>query len=352
MNLINDMTPNSLAAAQRTSKKQKHISRDFMTEREYKRSAELLKNKALRVVHFADSPTKRHVTDAYKASVAIPSLTSNNHEVWMAPEPVKTKKIGSIVARQYADLLSATFVLHEKTAGLEKTAFELYKKIFTFMGNHPNYRLVRLWNYVPNILDDDGNLERYRHFNKGRFRAWKAHGPKDADGSPVYPAATGIGSHGGPLIVEVLATTSPVHHLQNPRQTPAHQYSKKYGPLPPVFARATVCDSPQKPTVYVSGTASIVGEDAMWVGDPRRQAQETLENIKVLISRKNTAQAGVRGFALSDLSAVRVYVKYPEHLNIIQKEVERFIDPEKTIYLHDDICRSEWLLEVEGIASK
>jgi chorismate lyase / 3-hydroxybenzoate synthase len=181
--------------------------------------------------------------------------------------------------------------------------------------------------------------------------AWKDFGPKNDSGEPVSPAATGIGSADGPIVIECLVSKIPVLHLQNPRQTPAHLYSQRFGPKPPVFSRATVCWDKTNPMVFISGTASLAGEDVVWKGNPEKQTKEALYNISVLISKKNFLNYEIEaGLTLNDLESVRVYIKHKSDYPVIKSSVESLVNPEKVIYLNNDICRPDFLVEIEGVA--
>ena len=325
------------------------LQRQFLTQLDFSSKYSELQNYAFRAVQFK-AAHEEHEEKTWLTHVTIPALSNLRYEVWTSGQaPSRSIKGGMSIAR-YGGL--SLYSIHAPGDDLKKSAVQAYKKLFHEIQKNPQERLLRAWNYIPNILDANGDLERYHEFNRGRFEAWQKYGPKDAEGRPIYPAATGIGSHGGPVVIECLTTVYDVQHLQNPRQTPAHLYSKKYGSLPPVFARATLHIAPDGVELYISGTASIVGEDAIHLDDPLQQAKETLLNIAALIGRENLKGTGHAGFELKDLEVVRVYVKHPKDLAIIRREVEKSIPSEHIIYLHDDICRKEWLLEIEAVARK
>jgi chorismate lyase / 3-hydroxybenzoate synthase len=290
--------------------------------------------------------------DYPRAQIAIPSFDETAYEVWLAPDAVSCERTDIEVSAS-RDFVLIRILADEAGEGLAVPAYEAYRTLFTAMRARPLGHLVRIWNYIPGLLGETHGLERYRQFNIGRSLAWGDYGPNQPDGQPRCPAATGIGSHGGPIVIEALLTAEPVAYLQNPRQEPAHRYSPKYGPKAPVFSRATLCLGPC-PRIYIAGTASLLGEDVAWVGDPQRQVEETFNNIAALIDDRNVSGHGVRpGFGLADLVGVRVYIKRESDYPVIRAAVEQVLGPAaQVLYLHDDICRPDFLVEIEGICAR
>jgi hypothetical protein len=139
--------------------------------------------------------------------------------------------------------------------------------------------------------------------------------------------------------------------VENPRQIPPYKYSRRFGPLPPCFARATIVTPPDEKTlILVGGTASIRGEDSVHLGNLAEQTHETLENLASLIQKI----AGNRDDAASSLKRfdeLRIY-----HPNLADRAALRaMIDPafpnvRDIEYFQADLCRAELLVEIEGVA--
>lgn len=238
----------------------------------------------------------------------------------------------------------------DRYENLENASYQAYKKVFDYLSGNPDMNYLRAWNYIPHILRIDG-LERYRGFNTGRWNAWQDFGPKFDDGTPIRPAATAIGSFDNPLIIEALFTKYPAVYIENPRQKQFVEYSQKWGPKPPVSARGTVHLHPDGPEVWIAGTASLLGEEVAHEGDVKEQTKETLRNIQTLISSKNLQKYDIdTHFELKDLTGIRIYVKNPEDLKAIKDVVEKELGITDILYLHDDICRPGFLLEIEAVA--
>lgn len=247
----------------------------------------------------------------------------------------------------------------ETTSTIYQASYDAYRELAMFLAAHSFGTIVRIWNYVPNILTDDNpnipanERERYRQFNAGRFEARQNYGPYNHDGSVILPAATVVGSHGGPLLIECLVTQNQVTYIDNPRQTPPHNYPTEFGSKPPAFARGALVQSNNQTELYISGTASIVGSSTVHHGDAAAQVKETFTNIKALIGADNMKTYQQKGFVLDDIVGLRVYIKDHKDYLTIRKEVEKIIGTEKpVVYVNDDICRPDLLLEIEGVAQR
>jgi chorismate lyase / 3-hydroxybenzoate synthase len=243
-------------------------------------------------------------------------------------------------------------------------------------GCHP----VRFWNFIPGIhaamdvdtssapetpdasdasVADEGAgahpRDRYMVFNAGRFAAFASTYGSPAAFSRSLPTASAVGVREGPLVIHALGLEAPGRPLENPRQVPAYSYSRRYGRLPPCFARATLVQAPreERPWLLVGGTASILGEDSIHVRDPRRQAAETFENLARLVeSGRASAQSPDRGDPLSAFRELRVYIVRDEDADLLRAMVrERFPADTRVEYAQADLCRQELLVEIEGLAT-
>lgn len=201
---------------------------------------------------------------------------------------------------------------------------------------------VRLWNHIPGIHEPLGDgLDRYMAFNAGRYEALSEWFGGDQAFDTRVASASGVGHQGQDLVIHCLASDRPGRAVDNPRQTAPYRYSRKYGPLPPCFARATRidrCGDGGQPLVLVGGTASIVGEESVHLGDLARQIEETLVNLATL-----APLAGYR--------ELRVYYPDPERLDELRDLLGgAFPGAERIEWVRADLCRSELLVEIEGIA--
>ena len=113
-------------------------------------------------------------------------------------------------------------------------------------------------------------------FNAGRYEAFSDHfGHPTAFGHSV-PTASAVGVHGDQFVLHALASAEPAAPIENPRQVSAYNYSRRFGPMPPCFARATLLGAhSDKPLLIVGGTASITGEESQHIGDVLGAGVET-----------------------------------------------------------------------------
>ena len=208
---------------------------------------------------------------------------------------------------------------------------------------HP--QLIRIWNYFADINVGDEDAERYRQFCVGRAQA------VDAAFNTPPPAATAIGTIGDSRSLQIIALCSnrPALALENSRQTPAWQYPRQYGKVSPGFSRGALLNADSAaPVLLASGTASIVGHASMHVDDVAEQCHESLRNLRALLDEGETHCRAKFNFAACQ--ALRVYVREPSHLPIIQAVFEHSDIPAANIvFVHGDVCRRELAVELEGV---
>ena len=267
------------------------------------------------------------------------------YEVWACEKPVTPYRDTLITGAGNEDIffgcISAPF---ESAKDLSDTSQRIYSGIFDFLQQSTYPNLLRVWNYFPYINTVEAGIERYRSFSVGRHEAFVRHNRKVEDS----PSACALGSHGGPLVVYFLASRSPGVQIENPRQISAYNYPKQYGPRSPTFSRATLAFNGASQTLFISGTASIVGHVTVHSGSVTLQTRETLANIRAVID-----QACKQGFKFAGFGsgmALKVYVRHAEHLSVVQDIIrEECGTMQEMIVLQADICRTDLLLEIEAV---
>ena len=248
--------------------------------------------------------------------------------------------LGTVHANQNSDCkLNAEKAFDELVETFEEAQF-------------PLNTIVRQWNYLEDILGFDGDEQRYQEFNNVRSGVYG-----NVFEQTGYPAATGIGmSHGG-VLIEYVAVKSKVVYSQpvdNPDQVSAHNYSEKVLvgeecllKTTPKFERARYLKYRDKKMIFISGTASIIGEQTVGIGDAARQTEVTIQNMQRLFSEKVLAalpdEAGNPKFGHA-----RVYVKKREDYAEICKVVKQAFGSLPVVYILADICRNDLLVEIEG----
>lgn len=241
----------------------------------------------------------------------------------------------------------------------QQRVVEAYRSVFEALETHAIPRPVRFWAFLPGIHDDLGaGLDRYMAFNAGRYGAYAAHfGRPSVFGSSI-PTASAIGVQGSRFILHCLAANEPGIPVENPRQIPAYRYSRRFGPMPPCFARATLLRArTDNPMLLVGGTASITGEDSRHIGCLEEQARETFRNLASLVA---SAEGGTLpddtpavhlDRLLATFKELRVYHTRPADQSAIAALIQHNFSPGCRVeLLQASLCRPELLIEIEGVA--
>jgi enamine deaminase RidA (YjgF/YER057c/UK114 family) len=242
--------------------------------------------------------------------------------------------------------------LHDNTDGAGVDAGALlratetaYQEIFALLRQTGHRHLIRIWNYLPEINRQADGDERYRLFNSARQLAFRNSGQATVG---TVPAACALGSPAGsPISIYFLAAREPPTMIENPRQTSAYHYPPKFGRHSPIFSRACVLNASAGTSLFVSGTASIVGHETIHQGDVGAQTRETMANINALLDEANRV-VGQRRYSLAGLK-FKVYVRRPTDLGAIEGVLSRSLRPSTPIvYLQADVCREDLLVEIEA----
>jgi len=269
-------------------------------------------------------------------------------EVWTSDQPVTTLQKNECSLAMSGDVLAGTISLDEKEGATLDAATELaYRQLLHHTRELGFPYLWRVWNFFPDINEEEAGLERYRRFCVGRHQAVEA----NLQNFPsALPAGTAVGTRSGPLQIYFLAGARPASHLGNPRQMNAYEYPRDYGPRSPSFARATFCSSESGPQLFIAGTASVVGHTSRHVGCPKAQTQEIVHNLRTLIEHAGNMEP--RGIGTSHRAIYKVYVRNPDQLLSIRQTLhDPLLNSSPTLLLQGDLCRQELLVEIEGLVT-
>ncbi len=293
------------------------------------------------------------------AQVNMPVLAADTplYEIWSCGEPAESGQQGGVRFRRTQDMLFGCIAISERdfaareghrapaTSDLHRATAQAYREICATLEAQGYPHLLRIWNYLPDINGDSHGTERYRQFNTARRHALRASGRAVA-GS--VPAASALGADSeSPLAIYFLAGKIAPVFIENPRQVSAYHYPQQYGTHSPAFSRAALLREAGSLTLFISGTASIVGHRSLHIGDTAAQTRETLTNIEALLGEANRLANGAR-FDL-DALAYKVYVRRPSDLPVIQAQLTSSLGPKtQIIYLRADICRQDLLVEIEA----
>jgi len=292
------------------------------------------------------------------ARVALPVLGGERGalEIWRVGTEVRAGTHGRVRYTFSQEILFGSLAIHEDEPTLaaavsgERTrlyaaTYEAYRGIFATLAEAGFPHLVRVWNYLPDITVEMQGQERYRQFNSARQEALKACGRAVAGN---VPAASALGAaSGSALVIYFLASRVAPTLIENPRQVSAYHYPEQYGPASPSFSRAAVLAGQHGATLFISGTASIVGHRTLHAGDPVAQTREALRNIEALLGEARTALGAQ--LALAAL-AYKVYIRDPRDLPAIRAALQDAIGPRAAaLYLQADICRRDLAVEIEAV---
>lgn len=270
-------------------------------------------------------------------------------EVWTGTPPFTyVHNHGSCFAFNGHFLFGVVQVTESEDLPLENLTYSTYQSMLNQIAALGYPHLLRIWNYFPGINHHHDELEQYKRFCIGRHRAFSHIGE---DFYTILPAATAVGTQSGHLQIHFLAGKLPGMHLENPRQLSAYHYPATYGPKSPLFARATLATIKREQILFIAGTASIVGHNTQHQGKFEAQAKETLRNIEALINfAKVNTQTGAHHPEKPNL--LKIYMRHQEHFPKIKEIISSSLgDSVSVLYLQGDICRSELLVEIEGIFS-
>ncbi len=234
-------------------------------------------------------------------------------------------------------------------------AFDNMKNILETEGMSMN-NIVRQWNYIGNILEKKNLSQNYQIFNEVRHN----HYLKDRT-LPWYPSATGIGMMSEGVLIDFYALRSPDHNtiipLDNPNQVKAYDYGQDVmvgqnlqsrQKNSPKFERAILMLRKDDPALFISGTASIIGQVTHGKGDVGKQTRITIENIKKLADPVALASLDDTGRPCNlTFRNIRVYIKHQKDFSIVRDICNSHFEKVPAVYLLSDICRDNLLVEIE-----
>ena len=198
--------------------------------------------------------------------------------------------------------------------------------------------VVRTWLYIDRVC------EWYGEFNAARSAFFESRNVFNT----FLPASTGIGSanlDGAAITAGAIAMKpkdASVHAeiVESPLQAPAMAYRSS-------FSRAAEILWPDQRLLFVSGTASIQpnSHDVAFVGDIEKQVDCTMKAVYAILES--------RGYGWADVSRAIVYLKEPSFRAAWQAWlVARGLPGDFAAETVCDVCRDEWLFEIELDAVK
>jgi enamine deaminase RidA (YjgF/YER057c/UK114 family) len=332
---------------------------DYLPARELRRHARSWWQGVLGVVGFDGVPHLDGTPVPVGWSVT-PSLgtQAEHYEVWRvagathADPDAGNGRRGEIEFRYRRGLLFGALTVDEsrfpgsRAAVLERAVTGAYRNIFRVLESTDHPHLLRVWNTLPDINAAVDGDERYRHFNAARQAAFREAGRSTVG---TVPAASALGSApGSPISIYFLASNRAPTAIENPRQTSAYHYPRQFGRHSPTFSRASLLRHADGVTLFVSGTASILGHESVHRGDIAAQTREALQNIEAVLGEANRRHDAAR-VSLGDLK-FKVYLRSRADRPEVGRTLSAAL-PASTavVYLRADVCREELLVEIEAV---
>jgi len=295
----------------------------------------------LAVIGFGDGAPAAHADPRY-LRVALQSDGPAQFEVWRGSGQVRNVTSSALRWCEDDDYAFGVLELSEaQHGGLAATAEAAYRMLGAHLAASAMSHPLRIWNYLDAINLGEGDAERYREFCSGRAAGMRGLF------APGYPTATAIGVRDGRRVLQVywLAARAPGQAVENPRQTNAWRYPRQYGPDAPNFARAMRAPT-QSTQVYLSGTAAIVGHASRHEDDFPAQVRETLANIESVLTAADVAP----GAHFGTRAMIKAYVRREQDLAAARELLGAGVTAHTPLLLlRGDICRSELLIEIDGV---
>ncbi len=318
---------------------------------------------------FTSIPSHSVIAQApYKNNVAVEVFAVKGGEAIVENIEVLGRSVSVLKIGQAREYCVSGINSNMSGASAEKNAQRAFEEVSDIL-NRLNLSFIdifRQWNYIEDLLgeDEQGNdgVQNYQAFNEIRSQFYS-----ESDWLTGYPSATGIGASDGGVTIDFIAAKGEslkTYPLRNPEQSDAHKYTdrilagkSKREKSTPKFERGRLVLREGAMDLYVSGTASIKGEDTYGKSNIKSQTLATLENIDNLISLNNAKSALGKDEAiysdsvgLNNLSYARIYVKEEELIPSVKQLCDYYFCNVPKIYLIADICRDDLLVEIESAA--
>lgn len=221
--------------------------------------------------------------------------------------------------------------------------------------------LVRQWNFIGNIVAcstfQDMEQQNYQGLNEIREQFYKTYKTNQD-----YPAATGIGMSQNGIMIDGLALQPNTSiRIKSPVQIDAHVYNQEVlegyalegdQKKAPLFERARLYQNQDFAQLFISGTASIKGQETIDQGDIIKQCYNTIAFIDALSDIENISkQTANFPFQEKRYARIRVYIKSntcPSLFSQLQAICKTHYKDAALSFVIADVCRDSLLIEIEG----
>lgn len=331
--------------------------KSYLLEYNDPRVSDILKNEnILGVIEYASTDSCFSFYKGYNIPYSIINMKNffneeSYIEIWTSSSKVSYGVFNNIKYANDGENLFACISEIDKETDMEILGEIIYDKLFNMLDMSKYRNVYRIWNYMSNITGlDYKDRERYKTFCSGRSISYEKN---KINNNGILPAATCIGDESYLVNVFFLFSLNLIgNNIENPNQVPAYIYPKQYGNKSPLFSRATYCSRKNNHfELYISGTASIVGHNSVFIDNPEKQCLQIFENLKSLISKENLLRYGIKDeMTLRDLDCVKVYIKNKKDYHVIREICSYILNPEAFVaYFEGNVCRGNLLVEIEAL---
>ncbi len=227
-------------------------------------------------------------------------------------------------------------IIPDSPKPIPEATLTIFKRLNGFLGKcglSLKDHLVRTWIYLNDIDRNYTGManQRKQYFHQAGLKP-ETH----------YIASTGIGA----AVMEGVTLDALAY---SPLKSFKLVYLKAKEQLCPTidygvtFERGTVVELQDRNHIYISGTASIdLGGNTMHVGSVEQQTLRTLDNIRSLLKEAGTDFSSV-------VQAI-VYLRNTADFNKVKPLLDKALSQICYIVVKGQVCRPEWLIEIECIA--
>ena len=274
-------------------------------------------------------------------------------------------EIAGITYRESEDFVVWSREIDEKDVmngdDLMQITESIYQGMYEVMQKTGKKNLVRVGNYVSDIVGETQITVDGKQITTNRYKAFCTGRSYALDKSFLIswvqlPTATWIWNQCEPKGVRLLfiaTKRTDVEHHKNPKQTNPELYNTSKHGIPqitgqasaPKFNRWTSITNDQ--LLFIGGTASILWQEVVHVGDIQKQTAQALANISYVIeeAEKNTGC----NFHANPL-LLKVFIKHKDDYEKVKEVIEKqqvLSNPIVwVVYTKADVCRDQRLVEI------
>ncbi len=251
------------------------------------------------------------------------------------------EKTLTLAGDNYSLLFSCNLHAKEEIGPYNQTKhiFDSYGNQLTQKGLTLRDNTVRTWLYLNDI---DNHYEEVISARRDFF---------DLNGLTMethYIASTGIGAELAEKGILISMDALSIENLRQEQITylkapeylnPTHEYGV-------TFERGTMISFGDRQHFHISGTASIDNKgEVIHSGDIEKQTMRTLDNISALLSS--------HGASIYDMAYLIVYLRNINHYCFVEEILKQRVGGNVLlIFVKAPVCRTSWLVEIEGAGIK